>query len=66
MSRLRALVGSIVIAVSVVITSASGSYAADGSIAFVEPTADGVQILVSVPPEVEVDLAGVEVTIDGQ
>lgn len=35
-----------------------------GAITYSEPTADGLQILVSVPAEAEVDLEGVQVTID--
>lgn len=38
---------------------------ADGTIDYVEATDDGVQILVSVPPDATIDYDGVEVSIDG-
>ena len=37
----------------------------DAAIGYVERTDDGLQILVSVPPDAEVDLDDVAVTIDG-
>ncbi|MDN4172973.1 type II secretion system F family protein [Nocardioides sp. SOB77] len=43
----------------------SAALAADGSVAHVETTADGLQVLVSVPADVEVDLDDVTVTVDG-
>ncbi len=39
--------------------------AADGAIDYVEPTSEGLQVLVSVPPETKVDLDGVTVTVGG-
>lgn len=39
---------------------------ADASISYVEPTDDGLQVLVSVPPDAEVDLDDVELTLDGE
>ncbi|MEJ7832600.1 MAG: type II secretion system F family protein [Nocardioides sp.] len=44
---------------------AASASAADGTIDYVEPTDDGVQILVSVPPDATVDYDGVKVSIDG-
>jgi tight adherence protein B len=43
----------------------SAHAANDTTIAHVEPSVDGVQILVSVPPGADVDLATVAVTLDG-
>ncbi len=43
----------------------SAATAVEGLITYVEPTDRGVQVLVSVPKGSEMDLAGVEVTIDG-
>ncbi len=62
-AALRALVAAAVVAVTVLMGTAGAASAADGSIAHVEPTADGLQILVSVPPDAEVQLDGVTVTI---
>ena len=39
--------------------------AVDGTIDYVEPTSGGLRILVSVPPDAEVDLDGVRVTVGG-
>jgi tight adherence protein B len=44
----------------------SAALAADGSIAHVETAPGTVQLLVSVPADAEVDLDGVEVTLDGE
>ena len=40
--------------------------AEDGTIAHVESTGEGLRVLVNVPEGVEVDLAGVEATLDGE
>ncbi|MGA8987765.1 vWA domain-containing protein, partial [Aeromicrobium sp.] len=53
------------VVVGAVLMGAGAASAADGAIAHVEPTADGLQILVSVPPDADVDLDGVAVTIGG-
>ncbi|GEP32990.1 hypothetical protein NSZ01_07580 [Nocardioides szechwanensis] len=66
MARLRTLLSTALAAVVLALVPAPGAYAAEGTIAHVEPTAEGLQILVSVPPDVEVDLEQVSVTIDGQ
>ncbi len=65
MVTLRSLLAAAVLAGTAVVGAAGGAVAADGSISHVEPTADGLQILVSVPPDADVDLDGVEVTING-
>ena len=65
MITLRSLFAAAVAAGTLVVGSAGGAAAADGSIAHVEPTADGLQILVSVPPDADIDLDGVAVTING-
>ncbi len=39
--------------------------AADGTIDYVEPTSEGLQVLLSVPPGTDVDLDGVTVTVGG-
>ncbi len=59
----RAIVVAAVVAGTVLLGTAGTASAADGSIAHVEPTADGLQILVSVPPDADVQLDGVTVTI---
>ncbi|CAB4732771.1 MAG: VWA domain-containing protein [Actinobacteria bacterium] len=59
-------VAAAALATGVVLGSASAGLAADGSIAHVETTDDGVQILVSVPVGSDVDLDGVSVTIADQ
>jgi tight adherence protein B len=64
MSALRSLVAAAVVAGAVVLGSAGTASAADGTIAHVEPTSDGLQILVSVPVDAEVELDGVSVTIN--
>lgn len=43
----------------------TAAFAAEGVISYVEPSDEGVRVLVSVPKGADVDLAGVEVTIDG-
>lgn len=57
---------AVIAAGALVAAAAGGASAADGSIAHVEPTSDGVRILVSVPPDADVDLGGVTVTINEQ
>jgi tight adherence protein B len=64
MHALRSFIAAAVVAGTVVLGSAGAASAADGSIAHVEPTADGLQILVSVPADAEVELDGVSVTIN--
>ncbi len=61
---IRSLIAAAVVAGTVVLGSAGAASAADGSIAHVEPTADGLQILVSVPADADVELDGVTVTIN--
>jgi tight adherence protein B len=64
MRLLRSFVAAAVVAGGLVVGAAGGAAAADGSIAHVEPTPDGLQILVSVPPDADIDLNGVAVTIN--
>jgi tight adherence protein B len=62
-----ALVRGVLLALVLLLTcSAPASAAEEASVAHVEPTDDGVQILVSVPPGAEVDLDEVTATIDGE
>lgn len=65
MPRLRSLLPTVLLAWLVVLLSAVGARAADGTIAHAEPTSSGLQVLVSVPADVDVDLADVAVTVDG-
>ena len=65
MKGVRSLFAAAVAAGTLLMAAAGGAQAADGSIAHVEPTADGLQILVSVPPDADIDLDGVGVTING-
>ncbi|GGO69839.1 type II secretion system F family protein [Nocardioides deserti] len=60
---MRRLVLSLVAVLAVLVPSAA--FGADGSITHVEPTADGLQVLVAVPEGAEVDLDAVTVTVDG-
>jgi len=53
-------------ATALVLAPAAPAAAADGTIAYVEGTDDGLQILVSVPPDADLDLDEVQVTLDGQ
>jgi tight adherence protein B len=46
-------------------TQAASAADAEGSITYSEATPEGVQALVSVPADAEVDLEGVKVTVDG-
>jgi tight adherence protein B len=64
MRVLRSFFAAVAVAGTLVVGAAGGAAAAEGSIAHVEPTADGLQILVSVPPDAVVDLDGVGVTIN--
>jgi tight adherence protein B len=62
-----ALIRGVLLALMIILTVSSPATAADdASVSHVEPTDDGVQILVSVPPGTEVDLDGVTATIDGE
>jgi tight adherence protein B len=62
-----ALIRGVLLALILLLTlPSSASAAEEASVAHVEPTDDGVQILVSVPPGSEVDLDGVTATIDGE
>ncbi|GAA4694555.1 type II secretion system F family protein [Nocardioides nanhaiensis] len=45
---------------------AAPAHAVDGALDYVEPTPEGVRLLMSVPPDADLDLAGVTVTIAGQ
>ena len=64
---LPALGLTLLVALGLVFGPAQGANAADGTgtITYAEPTADGLQVLVSVPAGAEVDLDGVTVTVDG-
>ena len=62
-----ALFGGVLLALGLVVTvSAPAPAAEEASVAHVEPTDDGVQILVSVPEGTDVDLDEVTTTIDGE
>jgi tight adherence protein B len=62
-----ALIRGVLLALALLVTCPAPATAAEeASVAHVEPTKDGVQILVSVPPGAEVDLDEVTATIDGQ
>ena len=64
-----ALIRGVLLALVLLLTCSAPATAAeeaDASVAHVEPTDDGVQILVSVPPGTEVDLDEVTATIDGE
>jgi tight adherence protein B len=65
MSRLRRVVGAVAAAAALALAPATTASAADGTIAHVEGTDDGLQILVSVPPDADIDLDGVRVSVDG-
>ncbi|MEJ7833481.1 MAG: type II secretion system F family protein [Nocardioides sp.] len=56
---------ALIFAAALVLLLAGPASGVDGTIDYVEPTEDGVQILVSVPPDVTVDYDGVKVSIDG-
>jgi tight adherence protein B len=64
MHLLRTFFAAAVVAGSLVVGGAGAAVAADGSIAHVEPSSDGLQILVSVPPDADIDLDEVAVTIN--
>jgi tight adherence protein B len=66
MTRVRSLISTALAAAVLALVPASAAHAADGTIAHVEPTSEGLQIIVSVPRDVEVDLGAVSVTIEGQ
>ncbi len=51
--------------IAVLLLPAAQAAAADGTIAHVETTGDGIRILVDVPAGAEVDLAGATATLDG-
>jgi tight adherence protein B len=65
-NRLRRAWGAVAAAAVLALAPVSAASAADGTIAHVEGTDDGLQILVSVPPDANIDLDGVSVTLDGQ
>jgi tight adherence protein B len=65
MSRLHRVVGAVAAAAALALAPATTASAADGTIAHVESTDDGLQILVSVPPDADIDLDGVRVAVDG-
>ncbi len=58
--------GALAVAAALALAPATAASAAEGTIAHVEGTDDGLRILVSVPPEADIDLAGAKVTIDGE
>ncbi len=63
--RRHSLLPTVIAAGLVVLLSAGGAGAAEGTIAHAEPTSSGLQVLVSVPADVDVDLADLAVTVDG-
>ena len=67
LAYLPALGLTLLVTLGLVLGPAQGANAADGTgtITYAEPTSDGLQVLVSVPAGVEVDLDGVTVTVDG-
>lgn len=48
-----------------VLSAAAGAQAADGDIVNVDRTAEGLDVSVDVPADVEVDLTGVSATVEG-
>ena len=66
MSRLRRTLGAVAAAAALALAPATAASAADGTIAHVEGTDEGLQILVSVPPDADIDLDEVKVTVDGE
>ena len=66
MKKLHRAWGAVAVAAALTLAPAAAASAADGTIAHVEGTDEGLKILVSVPPEAEIDLAEVEVTIDDE
>ena len=66
MKRLRRVLGAAAAAAALMLAPTVPASAADGTIAHVEGTDEGLQILVSVPPDATIDLDGVEVTLDGE
>ena len=68
MNRLlpRSLRAAALAAVFVLGSPTTALAADDASIAHVETSSKGLQVLVSVPEDVEVDLANISVTVDGQ
>jgi tight adherence protein B len=58
---------TLIVTVGLTLGPAQSASAADdaGTITFSEPTSEGLQVLVSVPAQAEVDLEGVKVTVDG-
>ncbi|TWH01367.1 tight adherence protein B [Nocardioides sp. J9] len=61
----RRLLLLLVAALAALVLPAGAASAEDGTIAHVESTGDGLRVLVNVPAGAEVDLAGVEATLDG-
>lgn len=61
----RALLAAAAVALLAAGPAVATPEAPEATIAHVEPTADGLQILVSLPPEMDVDLADVTVEING-
>ena len=62
---MKRFVGAL-LGVAAVLVGPSAAFAADGTtISYVERTDEGLQILVSVPPDAEVEFQNVAVTIDG-
>ena len=65
LTSLPGLAACLVVALGLALGPAIPASAADGTITYSEPTAEGLQVLVSVPAEVDIDLGGVEATVDG-
>ncbi|MBJ7356240.1 type II secretion system F family protein [Nocardioides sp.] len=68
MTGLPGLGLGLVVVLGLALGPAQGATAADsaGTITYSEATPDGLQALVSVPADAEVDLDGVQVTVDGE
>jgi len=65
--RSRPLAGLLLaLAVTLLLPAAPAVAADDASIAHVESTAEGLRVLVTVPPTAQVDLAGVAASLDSQ
>ena len=66
-SLLRRLAALVALALALpTLLLASPAHAVDGQLDYVEPTPDGVRLLMSVPPDADLDLAGASVTIGDQ
>lgn len=64
--RLAGALAALLVTVLPALLLAAPAHAVDGALDYVEPTPEGVRLLMSVPPDADLDLAGVTVTIGGQ